>query len=153
MNKIISIKLDSSYKEKRLQLILNVFLAFIMGPFIIFIMIYTAVTNKVDDPKSLILLVIASLLFCYLSYSKFKYIYLIYFGTHTAEIDYENKAILFKPFNETILIENVSAFVYMNKSKRYIFRHNNEKNTILELKQNKAFENEVKRFSLECKVE
>lgn len=153
MNKIISIKLDSSYKEKRLQLMLNVFLAFVMGPFIIFIMIHTAVTNKVDDPKSLIFLGVASLLFCYLSYSKFKYIYLIYFGTHTAEIDYENKSILFKPFNETILIENVSAFVYMNKSKRYIFRHNNEKNTVLELKQNKEFENALMRLSLNCKIE
>lgn len=148
-----SIKLESPYKNKPFSLISNVLLALIMGPFIIYMMVDTAVTNKVDDPTSWILLCIASLLFSYLSYSKFKYIYFVFYGKQSAEINYQNKSILFLPYKETVWLDKVDTFIYSTKSKKYILRDKKSPGSSFEIKRNAEFEQAMLRFSLECKVE
>lgn len=153
MSTTTSIKLESTYKGKPFPLISNVLLAIILGPFIIFIMAHTAIANKVTDPLSWGIGCVSSLLFAFLSYTKFKYIYYMFFKEHTAEINYENRSILFLPYNETVLIENVTTFVYRKKYKSYIFTYSNLTTTRFELKRNETFENALKKFSLDCKVE
>ena len=148
-----SIKLESPYKDKPFSLISNVLMALIMGPFIIYMMVDTAVTNKVDDPTSWTLLCIASLLFSYLSYSKFKYIYFVFYGEQRAEINYQNKSILFLPYKETIWLDKVDTFIYSTKSKKYILRDKKNPGSSFEIKRNAELEQAMLRFSLECKVE
>lgn len=148
-----TIKLESPYKGKPFPLISNVLLAIVMGPFIIFMMAHTAVANNVTDPLSWIIGAVSSLLFVFLSYSKFKYIYYMFFKEHTAEINYQNRSILFLPYKETVLIENVTTFVYRKKYKSYVFTYSNLTNTRFELKRNEVFENALRKFSLECTIE
>lgn len=148
-----SIKLESPYKDKPFALISNVLLALMMGPFIIYMMIDTAVTNKIDDPTSWVLLCIASLLFSYLSYSKFKYIYLVFYGELSAEINYQNRSIVFLPYKETVWLDKVDTCIYNTKSKKYILRDKNSPATSVEAKRNPEFEKALLRFSLECKIE
>ena len=147
-----SIKLESAYKGNYSHFIMHLFLALSFGPLTILIIVSTAITNKVDDPISWIVLVLIMLFFCYFSYGRFKYIYYTYFKDHSVEIDYENKSILYLPFKEIILIEKVNVFAYSNEFKNYRFRNNDIPVSSFEAKRNPEFENVLLKFSLECKV-
>lgn len=153
MNTTTTIKLESPYKDKPFQIGMNILLAIFLGPFIIFMMVHTAIMNKVDDPLSWALLCISSLLFVFLSYSKFKYIHFILYGKPTAEISYQNRSILFMPHKETVWIDQIDTFIYSNRFKKYILRNKNIPGTSVEVKRNTEFEHALMKFSLECKVE
>lgn len=150
MHTTTSITLTPSYKGNSFNFALAILLAILMGPFIIFMIVDTALSNNVTDLLSWALASVSSLLFLYLSYTKFKYIYYTYFKEHIAEIDYEKKSIFFQPYKETVLIEHVTAFVYSKRFKKYIFRYSNQADISIEAKKNTAFEHALLDFSLEC---
>lgn len=147
------ISLIPSYKGNTFNFILAILLAILMGPFIIFMIAHTAISNNITDPLSWALASVSSLLFVFLSYTKFKYIYYTYFKEHTAEINYEKKSIFFLPYKETVLIEQVTAFVYSKRFKKYVFRYSNQPAISVEVKKNTAFEHALLDFALECKEE
>lgn len=148
-----SITLTPSYKGNVINFILSIFLATLMGPFIIFMIVHTAISNNVTDLLSWCIGGVASLLFVFLSYTKFKYIYFTYFKEHTVEINHTNKSIFFLPFKETVLLENVTGFVYRKKIKSYIFTYKNHAQNSFEIKRNETFEKLLTRFSLSLNIE
>jgi hypothetical protein len=145
---------ESSFKNNYKRLIFLLLVGIVAGPILIYLIIWTAISNNVTDYVSWGIIIIFSLIIFYLTaYSEFKYVWRTRFNKTYFDVNEKNNTIKVLPDREIILIGEVQEFVYNNKLKSYIFRNSNRTAKSFEVMRNLDFENLLSRFSLECKIE
>ena len=120
---------------------------------LIFSIVYTAVNNQVSDIYSWGILTGASLFLAWLSWSKFKYLWVTRFKTITFVVNGMSQTIEVLPFREIVETRKVREFVYNNYLKSYVFRYSNGTSTSFEVPRNSEFENLMSQMLLAVKIE